>query len=166
MINLIEIQGAITLKLKRAFPKYSLYTDGNREDIVGDAFHISLRPLLSTGYRGYKNRLINVDISYISKRGTGDENLIMIDALEYLFYLVLNVTTKDKKVIRKLYIEDLNTRVVDGVLTCGFTLDYNSGVDTRYVPDIDGDLGYEPDAEEGEEGYIDKMRRLHIERND
>lgn len=166
MIKVIDIQNHITKRLKDKFPAYQVYVDDNREKMKTPCFSVSVRPLLTTGYIKHKNKLVNVDITYLSKNETKSENLAMSEELEDLFYLVLKVYD------RKLYIEDLSIREVDTVLICSFTLDYNvKRGDLIHIDGVGGDEngsgnkneGKVPDGDLGyTEGNIKYMKNLKL----
>lgn len=120
MIETIDIQNHITKRLKDNFPSCTVYTEGNQTDPKVPAFYVSIRPILTTGAMKYKNRVVNVNIMYLSEKGLNKERLIMIDKLEDVFHLILTV----KK--RTLQIESLSISELDGVLNLGFTLDYST----------------------------------------
>lgn len=134
MIKVIDIQNHITKKLKDEFPSYEIRVEDNKEVISTPAFYVSVRPLLTTGVMKYKNKLVNVNIQYLSKKNTHQENLIMSEILEDLFNLTLQVYD------RNLYIKDLSISELDKVLNLGFTLDYNVGKEIVVTNDYMGDL--------------------------
>lgn len=158
MIKVIDIQNHITSRLDESFLDHEVYVDDNREKMQTPCFNVSVRPLLTTGHIKHKNKLVNVDITYLSKNETKAENLEMSEELEDLFYLILRVYK------RKLYIKDLSIREVDTTLVCSFTLDYNVRSSDLVRVEIDGsdgsdividtDLGYT-------EGNIEYMKNLY-----
>ena len=147
MIKVIDIQNSITKQLKDKFPLHQIRVEDNKKDIETPAFYVSVRPILTTGSRQYKNKLVNVNIMYLSKNKTHAENIVMSEELEDLFHLTLNVRD------RSLYIEDLSMSELDKVLNLGFTLDYNVGAVYRY--NVDG--GYDKDT-------MEYMEELEIEK--
>lgn len=153
MINLIDIQNHITKRLKNRFPDYEIRVEDNLKDVKTPAFYVSVRPILTTGAMSYKNKVVNVNISYISKNRTHRENIIMSEELEDIFNLILRVKE------RKLYIKNLSISELDTVLTLSFTLDYNTDVSIAYDKEDDIDLGYK-------EGTIEKMEILEVTKGD
>ena len=149
MINLIDIQNAITLRLKNKFPEYIIYVEENKKEIETPSFFVEVRPLLTDQFTKYKNKLINIDIMYFSKDENKRENLIMSELLEELFYLILRVKE------RRLHIKNINIKEVKDILHCSFSLDFNTDVNIKYNPEIDRDLGYI-------EGSIKNMEQLHL----
>ena len=149
MINLIDIQNAITLRLKNKFPEYIIYVEENKKEIETPSFFVEVRPLLTDQFTKYKKKLINIDIMYFSKDENKRENLIMSELLEELFYLILRVKE------RRLHIKNINIKEVKDILHCSFSLDFNTDVNIKYNPEIDRDLGYI-------EGSIKNMEQLHL----
>lgn len=118
-MKLIEIQEAITDLLKSSFPTYKILVDNNKKDIEKPTFKVQVRPVKSYNHKVYKERLVNVTITYINKSFSHEENLDVIDSLEQILNLVLDV--KD----RHLLISDLTFNETDELLNCNFLLDFN-----------------------------------------
>lgn len=160
MITVVDIQNSITRRLKDKFPSHTVYVEDNKEEMEKPCFNVDVRPLLTTGHMKHKNKLVNIDITYLSKNETKSENLIMSEQLEDLFYLVLRVYK------RKLYIKDLSIREIDTILICSFTLDYNvTRGDLIYIEGEDGNKseGKIPDGDLGyTDGNIEYMKELYL----
>lgn len=121
MITYSDIQNYIASVLKNNFKEHTIYLE-EVKNLKKPAFFIDLRPISITNYMQYKNKLVNIDIIFLGTKGTHLENLQTQEKLEDIFSLVLEI--KD----RKLAIENLSTKEVDGVLHCSFTLDYNTEI--------------------------------------
>lgn len=134
MITVLDIQNHITKLLKQSFPDYQIRVEDNKQDVSAPAFHVSVRPLLTVGRMKNKNKLVNVNIYYLSKNKTHRENLIMSEQLDDMFHLTLKVYD------RELYIQDLTISEVDTTLNVGFTLDYHIGVEYEIENDLMEDL--------------------------
>lgn len=134
MITVLDIQNHITKLLKQSFPDYQIRVEDNKQDVSTPAFHVSVRPLLTVGRMKNKNKLVNVNIYYLSKNKTHRENLIMSELLDDMFHLTLKVYD------RELYIQDLTISEVDTTLNVGFTLDYHIGVEYEIENDLMEDL--------------------------
>lgn len=134
MITVLDIQNHITKLLKQSFPDYQIRVEDNKQDVSTPAFHVSVRPLLTVGRMKNKNKLVNVNIYYLSKNKTHRENLIMSEQLDDMFHLTLKVYD------RELYIQDLTISEVDTTLNVGFTLDYHIGVEYEIENDLMEDL--------------------------
>lgn len=150
MIKLIDVQNHIVKALSDRFTDHSIYREGNQKKHRLPAFYVSVRPLTTTARARYENELVNVDIQYLSEKGTNQENLKMMDKLSDLFSLSLRVYD------RRLHIPELTMTESDGVLTVGFTLNYNTDIKARRY---ESDLGYG-------EGKTRLMKELEYEKGD
>ena len=166
MITLLDIQKAISRKLDSKFSDYRIYTEEVKKDLKRPSFFINIMPISTDNYVAYKDKLVNIDIMYLSENETNEENLNMINLLEDLFNMTLNVND------REFTIKSLNFKVIDNILHCIFSLDFVDGdievvtIDTPdgetiEIPkiDIDEKAGYTPEN-------ITTMQELEVEEGD
>lgn len=128
-MKLTDIQNSITKLLHSNFPTYKILVDNNKEDIKAPTFFVNVRPVKTENYMVYKNRLINVTITYVNKVFKHEENLDVADSLVGIFNLILDVLD------RHLLIKDLTINETDELLNCSFTLDFYEGNRTSIVID-------------------------------
>ncbi|AGX43955.1 phage tail terminator family protein [Clostridium saccharobutylicum] len=135
-MKLSDIQKSITKLLKSNFPDYKIVVDNNnKKDIEKPTFFVQVRPVKSYNYKVYKERLVNVTITYVNATIKHEENLDISDSLEGIFNLTLDVLD------RHLLISNLTFNETNDLLNCSFGLDFNDDSRTYIViEDEDKDL--------------------------
>lgn len=128
-MKLTDIQKSITKLLHSNFPSYKIIVENNKSEILSPTFFVNVRPLKTENYMVYKNRLINITITYVNKVFKHEENLDVADSLEGIFNLTLDVLD------RHLLIKDLTINETNELLNCSFTLDFYEGNRTSIVID-------------------------------
>lgn len=149
MITLMDIQKAISRKLDSKFTTHYIYVEEVKEGLKRPSFFINIMPVSTDNFITYKEKLANIDIMYFSKNETNNENLEMINLLESLFNTPLKIQD------REITIRSLNFKVIDNILHCNFSLDFNNSnlveiktkVGFAYLPEheISEELGYTKD---------------------
>jgi len=127
-----DIRDKITQTLHDAFG-YTVYTEVVETGLQRPCFFVQLITLQTTNLTYYKNRLINVDITFFSLNKTIEENLDVQDTLEALFDLSICVLDRSLKITNLIF----NTVSVDNTLHCIFTLDYLEETE-KVVMTLDG----------------------------
>ncbi|NSB17438.1 phage tail terminator family protein [Clostridium beijerinckii] len=131
-MKLTDIQKAITKLLKTNYSNYKILVDNNKKDIEKPTFFVQVRPVKSYNYKVYKERLVNVTITYVNKEFKHEENLDVIDSLEGVFNLTLDVLD------RHLLISDFTFNETNDLLNCSFSLSFNDDNRTFIVIDEEG----------------------------
>lgn len=131
-MKLSDIQKAITKKLDTNFPDYKILVDNNKKDIEKPSFKVQVRPIKSYNYKIYKERLVNVTVTYMNKSFSHEENLDVTDELEEVFNLTLDVLD------RHLLISDLTFNETNDLLNCTFSLSFNDDNRTFIVIEDEG----------------------------
>lgn len=93
MIKLRDIQNSLTKLLSSCeeFEDYDIITEGQSEDVNCPTFFISIRPISTNSQMKYKEKVINVDITYVNKEDNHEENIDMVDELQTIFNFKLDV---------------------------------------------------------------------------
>lgn len=131
-MKLTDIQKTITKLLKTNYSNYKILVDNNKKDIEKPTFFVQVRPIKSYNYKVYKERLVNVTITYVNSVFSHEENLGVIDSLEGVFNLTLDVLD------RHLLISDLTFNETNDLLNCSFSLSFNDDNRTFIVIDDEG----------------------------
>jgi hypothetical protein len=162
MITLTNILESISNKLGDKFNDVSIYTEEVKKGLKKPSFFIAINPVNTDNLITYKEKVVNIDISFFSLNETNGENLEMINLLENLLSTTLAVLD------RKFTIDNLNFNVVDKTLHCNFSIDFadnnefititTPNGETVNIPmnEVDSELGYTPDT-------ITTMQELEIE---
>lgn len=114
-----DIRDTITEILNNAFG-YTVYTETVDVNVQKPCFIVQLIPLQTTNLTYYQNRLINVDITFLSQNKTIEECLTVQDKLETIFDLYICILNRSLKINGLTF----NTTSTDNILHCIFTLDY------------------------------------------
>ena len=85
MISNIALLYSITRKLKDNYPNYNILIDENETEIIVPTFHVKISPLKSTNQFNWRNKLLNIYISYIEKVKRQENSLKILDELTELF---------------------------------------------------------------------------------
>ena len=89
-MKLSDIQKSITILLHDKFPTYKIVLE-QQCDVTKPTFFVSIRKLNTENYRTYKNKTVNVSITYVNKEYNHAENNDVNDKLDDLFRLTLQV---------------------------------------------------------------------------
>lgn len=130
MIKLVEIQSAVSDRLKTNFPTYPVHVGEMPQEMIRPAFFMHILPV-STKMENkyYRNRRINVEIQYFSPNETHLENLDMTDQLNEYFDSFLSVED------RKLMVSETRTRIENNVLYFTFDIEFSDSIDETKAPD-------------------------------
>ena len=124
-MKLSDIQKSITMLLHDKFPTYKISLK-QMCDVVKPTFFVSVRKLNTENYRTYKDKIVNVTITYVNKEYNHVENNGINDKLDDLFKLTLKV---DNNYLR---IDNLNFSEPDALL-CTFTLEFNEPIEEEQL---------------------------------
>ncbi|WP_455796188.1 phage tail terminator family protein [Clostridium butyricum] len=124
-MKLIDIQNAITQLLHKNFPTYKIVLDQQCE-VTKPTFFVSVRKLDTGNYRVYKEKLINVTITYVNQEYNHVENNGVNDMLDDLFGLTLQIGD------RFLRIDNLSFNEADALI-CSFSLKFNEHIEDTQV---------------------------------
>ena len=119
-MKLADIQKAITKLLHVNFPDYKIVLK-QMCDVVKPTFFISVRKINTENYRTYKDKMVNVTITYVNKEYDHVENNEINDKLDDLFKLTLQVNNN------YLRIDNLSFNEPDALI-CSFTLKFNEHI--------------------------------------
>lgn len=124
-MQLIDIQNSITRLLHASFPDYKIETK-QQCDVIKPTFFVSIRKINTDNALFYKDKLVNVTITYVNKEVDHLENNIINDQLDDLFGCTLRVGNNS------LVVNNLDFSEPD-VLICSFTLKFR-----ETIPDKNG----------------------------
>lgn len=119
-MKLVDIQNSITKLLHDNFPDYKINLK-QMCDVVKPTFFVSVRKINTDNALFYKDKLINVTITYANKEVDHLENNIINDKLDDLFTCTLQVDND------YLTINNLDFSEPD-VLICSFTLKFRESI--------------------------------------
>ena len=119
-MNLVDIQKAITKLLHDNFPTYKIVLDQQR-DVVKPTFFVSVRKINTDNALFYKDKLVNVTITYVNKEYNHVENNVINDKLDDLFTCTLQVDND------YLTINNLDFSEPDALI-CSFTLKFRETI--------------------------------------
>ena len=119
-MNLVDIQKAITKLLHDNFPTYKIVLD-QQCDVVKPTFFISIRKISTDNALFYKDKLVNVAITYVNKEYNHVENNVINDKLDDLFTCTLQVDND------YLTINNLDFSEPDALI-CSFTLKFRETI--------------------------------------
>lgn len=134
MIENVELLYSITKKLKDNFPKNNILIDDNEEEIKVPTFHVKVSPLKSKNQFNWRNKLLNIHISFIEKVKKQESSLKMVDDLTELFDESIYVNLRALPIIQK----DIND--TDDSVNLMMTLNF---FDERTNPDVTPDTIYD-----------------------
>ena len=120
-MKLSYIQKSITILLHEKFPTYKIVLD-QQCDVTKPTFFVSIRKLNTDNYRTYKNKTVNVSITYVNKEYDHVENNDVNDKLDNLFKLTLEVNGNF------LRVDNLDFSEPDALI-CTFTLEFNEPIE-------------------------------------
>ena len=120
-MKLSDIQKSITILLHDKFPTYKIVLEQQCE-VTKPTFFVSVRKLNTENYRTYKDKIVNVTITYVNKEYNHVENNEINDKLDDLFKLTLQV---DNNYLR---IDNLSFNEPDALI-CSFTLQFNEHIE-------------------------------------
>ena len=124
-MKLSDIQRAITKLLHDNFPAYKISLK-QMCDVVKPTFFVSIRKLSTDNYRTYKNKTVNVSITYVNKEYNHAENNDVNDKLDDLFKLTLQVNDDF------LRVDNLDFSEPDALI-CTFTLEFNEPIEDEQL---------------------------------
>ena len=124
-MKLSDIQKSITMLLHDKFPTYKIVLD-QQCDVTKPTFFVSVRKLNTENYRTYKNKTVNVSITYVNKEYNHVENNEVNDKLDDLFRLTLQVNDDF------LRIDNLDFSEPDALI-CTFTLEFNEPIEEEQL---------------------------------
>lgn len=162
MITLIDIQNAVSKSISDNIKEEAyIYVEEVKDGLKRPAFFIEVLPVKTDNYLNHLSKLILVEIMYLCKDKTMKENLEMANMLENIFNL--SMTVKD----RRLTVNTLNYEIVNDILRCSFTLEFDDNIDLIEVKTKNG-VNYLPEYQLSEKlGYtkdnIEEMEKLEIE---
>ena len=119
-MNLVDIQKAITKLLHDNFPTYKIVLD-QQCDVVKPTFFVSIRKINTDNALFYKDKLVNVAITYVNKEYNHVENNAINDKLDDLFTCTLQVGND------YLTINSLDFSEPDALI-CSFTLEFRETI--------------------------------------
>ena len=119
-MNLVDIQDAITKLLHDNFPTYKIVLD-QQCDVVKPTFFVSIRKINTDNALFYKDKLVNVAITYVNKEYNHVENNAINDKLDDLFTCTLQVGND------YLTINNLDFSEPDALI-CSFTLKFRETI--------------------------------------
>ena len=119
-MNLVDIQKAITKLLHDNFPTYKIVLD-QQCDVVKPTFFVSVRKINTDNALFYKDKLVNVTITYVNKEYDHVENNVINDKLDDLFTCTLKIG-KDYLTISNLDFSEPDA------LVCSFTLKFRETI--------------------------------------
>ena len=85
-MKLSDIQKSITILLHDKFPTYKIVLD-QQCDVTKPTFFVSIRKISTENYRTYKNKTVNVSITYVNQEYNHPESNDLNDTLDELFKL-------------------------------------------------------------------------------
>ena len=124
-MKLSDIQKSITMLLHDKFTTYKIVLD-QQCDVTKPTFFVSVRKLNTENYRTYKNKTVNVSITYVNKEYNHAENNEVNDKLDDLFKLTLQVNH------HFLRIDNLDFSEPDALI-CTFTLEFNEPIEVEQL---------------------------------
>ena len=124
-MKLSDIQKSITMLLHNKFPTYKIVLD-QQCDVTKPTFFVSIRKLNTENYRTYKNKTVNVSITYVNKEYNHVENNEVNDKLDDLFRLTLQVNNDF------FFFFNLNFSEPDALI-CTFTLEFNEPIEEEQL---------------------------------
>lgn len=119
-MNLVDIQDTITKLLHDNFPTYKIVLD-QQCDAVKPTFFVSIRKINTDNALFYKDKLVNVAITYVNKEYNHVENNAINDKLDDLFTCTLQVGND------YLTINSLDFSEPDALI-CSFTLRFRETI--------------------------------------
>ena len=119
-MNLVDIQKAITKLLHDNFPTYKINLK-QMCDVVKPTFFVSVRKINTDNALFYKDKLVNVTITYVNKEYNHVENNVINDKLDDLFTCTLQVG-KDYLTINNLDFSEPDA------LICSFSLSFRETI--------------------------------------
>ena len=119
-MNLVDIQKAITKLLHDNFPTYKINLK-QMCDVVKPTFFVSVRKINTDNALFYKDKLVNVTITYVNKEYDHVENNAINDKLDDLFTCTLKVGNG------YLTVDNLDFSEPDA-LVCNFTLKFRETI--------------------------------------
>lgn len=134
MIENVAILYSVTKTLKDNFPKNNILIDDNEEEIKVPTFHVKVSPLKSKNQFNWRNKLLNIHISFIEKVKKQESSLRMMDSLTELFDDNIYVNSIALPILEK----DIND--TDDSVNMVMTLNF---FDERTKPDITPDTIYD-----------------------
>ena len=127
-MKLADIQKTITKLLHVNFPDYKIVLE-QQTDVVKPTFFISVRKINTENYRTYKDKIVNVTITYVNKEYDHVENNDINDKLDDLFKLTLQVNNN------YLRIDNLSFNEPDALI-CSFTLQFNEHIEDEKLNNV------------------------------
>ena len=124
-MKLSDIQKSITMLLHDKFPTYKIVLD-QQCDVTKPTFFVSIRKISTENYRTYKNKTVNVSITYVNKEYNHAENNDVNDKLDGLFRLTLQVNNDF------LRVDNLDFSEPDALI-CTFTLEFNEPIEEEQL---------------------------------
>ena len=124
-MKLSDIQKSITTLLHDNFPTYKINLK-QMCDVTKPTFFVSIRKLNTENYRTYKNKTVNVSITYVNKEYNHVENNEINDKLDDLFKLTLQVNGNF------LRVDNLDFSEPDALI-CTFTLEFNEPIEEEQL---------------------------------
>lgn len=134
MIENVAILYSVTKTLKDNFPKNNILIDDNEEEIKVPTFHVKVSPLKSKNQFNWRNKLLNIHISFIEKVKKQESSLKMMDSLAELFDENIYIDSIALPILEK----DIN----DTDDSVNMTMTFNF-FDERTKPDITPDTIYD-----------------------
>ena len=119
-MNLVDIQDTITKLLHDNFPTYKIVLN-QQCDVVKPTFFVSIRKINTDNALFYKDKTVNVTITYVNKEYNHVENNDINDKLDDLFTCTLQVSND------YLTINNLDFSEPDALI-CSFTLNFRETI--------------------------------------
>lgn len=134
MIENTALLYSVTKTLKDKFPTNNILIDDNEEEIKIPTFHVKVSPLKSKNQFKWRNKLLNIHISFIEKVKKQESSLLMIDSLTELFDENIYVNSRALPIIEK----DIDN--TGDSVNLSMTLNF---YDERTNPDVTPDTIYD-----------------------
>lgn len=116
-MKLIDIQNSITKTLHKNFDGFKIVLE-QQKDVTAPTFFVNVRKLNVSNQLAYKEKLVNVTITYVNKEYNHVECNEISDLLEDVFGVTLQIND------RYLVVDNLTFSEPDA-LVCNFTLNFN-----------------------------------------
>ena len=119
-MNLVDIQNSITELLHENFPEFKIVLE-QQCDVVKPTFFVNIRKINTDNTLFYKDKTVNVTITYVNKEYNHVENNYINDKLDDLFTCTLKVNND------YLTINNLDFSEPDALI-CSFTLRFRETI--------------------------------------
>jgi hypothetical protein len=102
MIENVSLLYSVCRTLKDNYPKNNILIDDNEAEIVVPTFHVKISPLKSKNQFNWRNKLLNIHISFMEKVKRQENSLKILDELTELFDENFHVNSRALPIIDKV----------------------------------------------------------------